>query len=134
MGWKQLRPLGLKEPGKEMVFPESPRDGTGRRGCPTGHGGTWQLPELQCQSPEGTGKQSPDLSLRLTFTFLPMAPTDLTQSATSQQEDQAVPSTGFPHQGTESDKKSREWVSESEQERHPMAMVECTVKRTTAYP
>lgn len=31
-----------------------------------------------CLNPSATGKKYPDLSLRLTFTFLRMAPTDLT--------------------------------------------------------
>lgn len=36
---KQLSLLGLKEPGKEIVFPESPRDRTGEKRLPMeGHG------------------------------------------------------------------------------------------------
>lgn len=83
----QLLPRGLEEPGKEIVFPESLRAGTGEKGLPCkrcDHGGTWQPRELRCQSWEGTGKKYPDLSPCLTSILL-KAPTDLPRSATSQQ-------------------------------------------------
>lgn len=83
-----------------------------------GHGGTWQLPELRRQSREGTGKQ-----------YLYLSSTDGSHQPHPVSHQPARKTrlcrqgSGFPHQGTESGKSS-EWVSESEQGKHPLAVVE----------
>lgn len=79
---KQLPSLGLKEPGKEIVFPEAPRDRPSGRDCPIEGRGKCQESGAKVGKEEG----------RNTLTFLcPTSivlledPIDLTPSATSQQ-------------------------------------------------